>query len=95
MINPNVEQINGGTWIVCEHCGLSVEVERASSLYCNDKCKNAFHSKKRRRIKDCALALHSLETVTRNMPKRGGSFEWDALKQMKEMIEAAMWKVEN
>lgn len=92
--NPAAEMINGGITIICEHCGRYADVQRTSAFFCDEKCKNAYHAEKRKRAKDIRLAINSLETLIRNMPKKGDSAEWDALSQMKEMILQAMFSVE-
>ena len=95
MINPQVMFINGGVYVECEHCGKESEVRRSSAFFCDTKCKNAYHNKKRKRAKDIKLAFQSLETLILNMPLQGDSPEWDALVNMKEQISAAMWKVQS
>ncbi len=93
-LNPLAEQIDGSIGITCEHCGKYQQMKRASAMFCDARCKNAYHNAQRKRNKDIQLALLSLETLISNMPLRGDSPEWETLSQMQEMIKAAMWKVE-
>lgn len=95
MINPNAERINGETEIRCKWCNSFTAVKRIDAFFCDDHCKNLYHSDQRRRkrvIKNAQLAVSKL---CNGLPVIGDSPEFAALEALKRRIENALYNVEN